>query len=335
MPSRVARPATCELLQRGSPAFVDESLSSSAWGRAARNRLAGSHDRAVRNNSVPKASASTRGACFCGVRISAARSRSSGVACAPVRAEVAVVKQIGWWVSASRTQKGLRAILDGLSDDCFLRESHLPLAVAALTMRIDDQHFSSKITASEPKFSQRHLQSLSVVHGARRQEFWWTTRHHRPRAADPLTSPESITVRQGSIVAESPSHKVPPHAPSAQGRAAVRFAPWTGRSNHTASPTFPTRRCSATSSHSPTRLPLTFSANNCHARPARCDACRIAGLPAPCGSWCSESQRKSVSLSPLPPFGPESVWSFWREGRSRQSPARRSRVPMMYPSLYS
>ena len=105
-----------------------------------------------------------------GLRMSPANFSSSSAAAAAVRAEVPVVKQIGWPVSTSSTKK-VWAVLMGRSRLVMAVGPHVPLAEAADAMGIDGQQPALEVARGAADLAQGHLEVQAVGDRAGPEQF--------------------------------------------------------------------------------------------------------------------------------------------------------------------
>ena len=212
------------------------------------------------SSSAVKCSESARTSAWpgSGSRISPANFSNSSAAAAAVRAEVPVVKQIGWPVSASSTKK-VWAVLVGRSRLVLAVGPHVPLAEAAHAMGIDGQQPAPEVARGAADLAEGHLE----VAGCRRRCGpraargrpcrWrgtagrWPTRRSAGSGCGGAATRCGTAPPRGSVA-------TPGAVPRAPGLCPVQ--PQT-RSQA------PRRSNSGTSSQMPARFPMTLSARNC------------------------------------------------------------------------
>ena len=174
-----------------------------------------------------------------------------------VRAEVPVVKQTGWWVSASSTKK-VCATFGGACGFVEAVAAHVALAEAADAMGIDGQDPALKMARGAADLAQGDLQALAVERRFGREQVvdgQSAARNGRPLANSkmcwfkPRRRRRPVMQRAASWISCKASR-----GSTRSGRFPVQ--------PHTRSQA-PSRSNSGASSHTPARLPMTLSARNC------------------------------------------------------------------------
>ena len=195
----------------------------------------------------------------------AAKSNKGGVASATVREAVAVVKQIGWWVSASNTQNVWATFV---GRPAFWR--HASACAAGCNCGRDADRRPTTGRGNAPKHggsgrappADAARRARCAAPAVRAPRCRWRGRANRW----PVQSPHPGS---GSDPNGSRWYRSRPRGPSAS-RGSTRSAGWPVHPHSKSH--VPSRKCSGTNSHSPSRLPWTLSANNC-----RTPRSRLAG----------------------------------------------------------